>query len=225
MAVLVEFKKLSCLNDDGVSIALSANCSFSSGQRVVISSSNDNAANSFIGLIAGIKSPAAGSVNLFGEDISTLGLDTLAGLRTRVGFLFHDAVLVSNLKVIENVALPIIYHSELTYDEGIERAQKLLDLTGYRGEVWALPDPLPLHVRKKVCVARALALAPQVVVCENLASGLAREEVMQLTELLVEYQSRRAKDRLLILTVEAGTDGVLVKPDRQMRIEGNRLVE
>ncbi len=124
MAVLVEFKKLSCLSDDGVTTALAASCSFSSGQRVVVASSNENATNSIISLIAGIKSPETGTVNLFGEDIAALGLDTLAELRTRVGFIFHDSVLVSNLKVIENVALPIIYHSELSYEEGIERAQK-----------------------------------------------------------------------------------------------------
>ncbi|MBE9527900.1 MAG: ATP-binding cassette domain-containing protein [Proteobacteria bacterium] len=225
MAVLVELKKASCTSEDGITVVEDATASFSSGQRVVITSANGNAANCLLGLIAGIVTPVSGSAHLFGKDVSTLDLDMLAELRTRVGFLFHDSVLVSNLKVIENVALPIIYHSELSYEDGMARAQKLLDLAGYRGEVWALPGPLPLHVRKKVCVARALALAPQVVVCENIASGLAHDEAMHLTELLVEYQARRAADRLLIMTVDNAADAVLVKPDRQLRIEGNRLVE
>ncbi len=225
MAVLVELKNTSCLSDDGIKVIESATSSFSSGQRVVITASNDTAANNLVGLIAGIVPPVAGSIRLFGKDVSTLDFDVLAELRTRVGFLFHDSVLVSNLKVIENVALPLIYHSELTYEKGMERAQKLLDLAGYRGEVWALPGPLPLHVRKKVCVARALALAPQVVVCENIASGLAHDEAMLLTELLVEYQERRAGDRLLIMTVDNSSDAVLVKPDRRLRFEGSHLVE
>lgn len=225
MAVLVELKKVSGTSEDGMLAVEDATASFSSGQRVVITSANANAANCLLEIIAGIVPPTSGSSHLFGKDVSKLDLDILAELRTRVGFLFHDSVLVSNLKVIENVALPIIYHSELSYEDGMARAQKLLDLAGYRGEVWALPGPLPLHVRKKVCVARALALAPQVVICENIAAGLPHDEAMHLTELLVEYQLRRASDRLLIMTVDNAADAVLIKPDRHLRIEGSQLVE
>lgn len=224
MPVLIEFKDVSSFTGDGRVVFDGANLSLSSGQRVALAAPPASGKGAFLKLVAGLLMPDKGVVSVFGSATATLGKGGLNEMRKRMGFIFQDALLISNLKVIENVALPLMYHSDKPYAKCLEESLRLLDVVGFTGNVWALPGPLPQYVKKEVALAKALALEPEIIVCENLSVGLDSNELTHLTGLLVDYHVAHPAS-LLVVTASAEEDSVAIKPDRIVRIENHRLTE
>ena len=178
---LIELRGITCVSGDGGVVFEDAHLSLYAGERALIAGPPASGKGLLLKLISGLERPLRGEVFLFGKDIHGLKERELNGLRKRMGFVLNDNILISNLKVIENAALPLIYHSGLTYRESMERALELLELAGYRGDPWALPGPLPLYSRKEVCVARALSMEPDIVICESFTEGLTGDEKERLS--------------------------------------------
>ncbi len=224
MAVLIELKDVTCFSGDEASFIDGANVKFLSGEKVVVLAPLVSGKGLLIHLVAGLVRPYKGEVYVFGQDITWLDDEAINGIRQKIGFVFPECRLISNLKVIENVALPLLYHSDLTYEECMERALRLLGSAGYRGGVWEQPGHLSPYARKAVATARALAMAPDVVVCEDLTSGLTEPQRSGLAAVTNEYH-RTSEGSLLLHITYKESDIDLIRPDRVVRIEGNRLVE
>lgn len=216
---LIELKGITCASEEGEALFEDAHLSLHGGEKALITGPPASGKGLLIKLMAGLVRPVQGAVLLFGKDIAALKGSELDGLRKRIGFILADNILISNLKVVENAALPLIYHSGLAYRESMERAFKLLDLVGYRGDPWALPGPLPPYAKKEVCVARAISMEPDIVVCEDFSEGLAGPEKERLSAVIAGYHGA-SPGRLLVLTADDESEARLFKPDRVIRIEG-----
>lgn len=222
--VLIELRGITCVSEEGDVMFEDARLSLHSGEKALITGPPASGKGLLIKLMAGLVSPVRGAVLLFGKDIAGLKDDELNGLRKRMGFILADNILISNLKVVENAALPLIYHSGLAYGESMERAMKLLDLVGYRGDPWALPGPLPPYTKKEVCAARAISMEPDIVVCEGFSEGLAGPEKERLATVIAGYHGA-SPGRLLVLTADDESEAAFFKPDRVVRIEGRGFVD
>ena len=172
MPAIIELKEVSVYNEDGRAVFEDANLNLSGGQCVLIAAPPASGKGALLKLLSGHALPDKGVVYLFGKDTGRLTKTGLNDARKRMGFILQDPILISNLKVIENVALPLLYHSELTADECYNEALKMLDLAGFAGGLWGLPGLLPAYARKSVAVAKALVMGPEVIVGENPAHGL-----------------------------------------------------
>lgn len=223
MSAFVELEEVTFAGETGRLIFDRAGFNLFPGEKVLVAGPVASGKSVLVKLIAGLLKPAGGVVRLFGKDISRLDSSALNKLRSRVGFVFQPAVLVSNLKVIENVALPLLYHSDFTYEASLERAKKLLDMAGFHGDLWGLPDPLPLHERKTIAVARALSLEPDLLVCESLGAGLTEAGKEHLASVIVRFQGADA-ERALLFTSATEADSALFSPGRVLGIEGAKIV-
>lgn len=221
---LVELINVSSFMDSGAAIFDSANLRLRAGERVLITAPVASGKSLFLKLLAGLSSPEKGVIFLFGQDIRELGTDGLNQMRSRMGFVFQDNILISNLKVVENVALPILYHSTLEHEEAMKRAFELLEETGFRGDAWSLPGPLPLYAKKEVALARALALDPEILVCENIWDFLKGDEKTHISALLNGYHARKS-GALMIFTANNENDAEYSRPDRVIRIESGGFIE
>lgn len=221
---LIELKGITCASEEGEVLFEDACLSLHGGEKALIAGPPASGKGLLLKLMAGLVRPVRGAVLLFGKDMAGLKGSELNGLRKRIGFILADNILISNLKVVENAALPLIYHSGLPYRESMERAFNLLDLVGYTGDPWALPGPLPPHAKKEVCVARAISMEPEIIVCEGFAEGLAGPEKERLSTALAGYHGA-SPGRLLVLTADDESEGRLFKPDRVIRIEGRGFKE
>lgn len=224
MAVLIELKDVTCFSGDESSFIDAANVKFLRGEKVVVLAPMASGKGLLINLVAGLVRPYEGTVYVFGQDTTWLDGEAINAIRQKIGFVFPECTLISNLKVIENVALPLLYHSDLTYDECMERSLKLLGSAGYRGGVWDQPGHLSPYARKAVATARALAMAPEIVVSEDLTIGLTEPQKAGLAAVTSEYHKTHDRSLLLHITYEE-SDIDLIRPDRVVRFEGNRLVE
>ncbi len=197
---------------------------FYQGERVAIVGPLGSGKATLLRLLLGLEKPQEGRISLLGKDIGTLERQEIDMLRQDIGVVFENSALISNLKVIENVMLPIQYHTDLAADAIMERALSLLYSVGYRGDMWELPGPLPSYTKKSIAIARAMALDPVIMIYDRLMEGL---DVYQGLEILrfVDGFHKDRKDRLSVMIANDERDVRDIMPDSVLRIENRRIVK
>ena len=152
-------------------------------------------------LAAGLIKPDQGRIETLGVDITPLREEALLPVRRRMGFVFQSAALFDSLTVFENVAYPLREHASLAEDEVAERVHRLLARVGLREDVDAkLPAELSGGMRKRVGIARALVLAPELVLYDEPTAGLDPTNARLITELVESLKAEGASETSLIVT-------------------------
>ena len=122
--------------------------------------------------IVGLLTPTQGQVLYDGRDIHRLGKREVARLRQEMGMLFQGAALFDSMDVLHNVLFPLEMFSEKTYREQLDRARFCLDRVGLTGSESKMPSELSGGMQKRVGIARAIALNPEYLFCDEPNSGL-----------------------------------------------------
>ncbi|MEW6720852.1 MAG: ATP-binding cassette domain-containing protein [Thermodesulfobacteriota bacterium] len=141
--------------------------------------------------IAGLAPLAGGRILLLGEDPAALSRKDACALRSRTAIFHAGGGLISNLKVVENVTLPLLYHSDEDTEAVWEKAVASLERAGYRGNLFELPGRLTSLQRRMVGFARALATDPEIAVYDRLADGLHAEERDALLRTALAFHGER----------------------------------
>jgi len=149
--------------------------------------------------VVGLMRPDAGQVLIDGEDIGGMDRHSLTRVRRRIGFLFQNAALFDSISVGENVAFPLRRHSDLRPDAIRARARELLAAVGLEAEYDKMPAALSGGMRKRAGLARALALAPAILLVDEPSAGLDPITAGEIDELLVS-QKQRLGTTLLVVT-------------------------
>jgi phospholipid/cholesterol/gamma-HCH transport system ATP-binding protein len=131
----------------------------------------------------------AGEVWLFGTRIDRLREEAILPLRRRAGFVFQGAALFDSLSVFENVAYPLREHSALGEGEITDRVHRLLSLVGLPGIDEVIPAELSGGMKKRVGIARALAMEPEVLFFDEPTAGLDPTNARVVAELIRELRS------------------------------------
>jgi phospholipid/cholesterol/gamma-HCH transport system ATP-binding protein len=150
------------------------NVSFSiqRGETLVIMGGSGCGKSTLLRHIIGVMKPTSGSVKIFGQEITTMNERELDDVRRRFGMLFQSGALLASLTVGENVALPLTQHTDNTPDEIEEIVRDKLEMVGLTGFEHLKPSEISGGMKKRVGLARALALDPELLFSDEPTSGL-----------------------------------------------------
>jgi phospholipid/cholesterol/gamma-HCH transport system ATP-binding protein len=142
------------------------------GDTLIIMGGSGCGKSTLLRQVIGSLKPDSGSIKIFGEEITTMSERELAKIRRRFGMLFQSGALLQSLTVGENVALPISEHSQVD-DNIVELMVKFkLELVGLTGFEDLKPAEISGGMKKRVALARALALDPELLFSDEPTSGL-----------------------------------------------------
>ena len=142
------------------------------GDTLIIMGGSGCGKSTLLRQVIGSIKPASGSIKILGEEITGMSEGELAKIRRRFGVLFQSGALLQSLTVGENVALPITEHSEVD-DNIVELMVKFkLELVGLTGFEDLKPSEISGGMKKRVALARALALDPELLFSDEPTSGL-----------------------------------------------------
>jgi phospholipid/cholesterol/gamma-HCH transport system ATP-binding protein len=163
--------------------------SVAKGETLVVMGGSGSGKTVLLRLLAGLISPDAGQIRVFGTNIEGLGEEALLPIRRRMGYVFQGAALFDSLSVYENVAYPLREHRSLREPEVRERVVKNLSVVGLSAEVLnLLPAELSGGMRKRVGIARALSVEPELLLFDEPTGGLDPTNAKLVSELILQLR-------------------------------------
>ena len=169
---------------NGISLAVNR------GETLAVLGRSGTGKSVLLRLIIGLQRPDSGSVRIHGQDIGGLTLDQLGAIRKKVGFLFQHAALYDSLSVEENVAFPLRHHrKEMPRSEQNDRVGVLLAEVGMKGGLDKMPSDLSGGMQKRVGLARALALDPDILLLDEPTAGLDPISSAEIDDLVLKLQA------------------------------------
>ena len=174
-------------------------------------------------LIIGLQPSDSGSVKIDGQEITGLDARQLNEVRKRIGFLFQEAALYDSLTVEENVAFPLSRHTTMSDADRKKRVRELLGSVGMDQALEKMPSEISGGMQKRVGLARALALDPNILLFDEPTAGLDPITAAEIGKLILELKQKR---EMTAIVVTHDIRGAKVFSDRMVLIhEGNILAE
>jgi phospholipid/cholesterol/gamma-HCH transport system ATP-binding protein len=160
------------------------------GQIAVVIGGSGAGKTTLLRLLIGLERPTSGSIYIDGVDIAPLGDRAMNEVRRKFGMVFQYAALLDSLTVLDNVAFPLREHTKLKETEIREKVSEKLDILKLEGTEKKFPSQLSGGMRKRVGLARALMLDPQIIVYDEPTSGLDPLSSRMVDELIEETRDR-----------------------------------
>ena len=193
------------------------------GETIAVLGRSGTGKSVLLKLIIGLQPADSGTVTIEGQQVTGLDVNQLNEVRKSVGFLFQQAALYDSLTVEENVAFPLNRHSTMSDADRKKRVRELLVSVGMDQDLEKMPSEISGGMQKRVGLARALALDPEILLFDEPTAGLDPITAAEIGKLILELKQKR---KMTAIVVTHDIRGAKVFSDRMILIhEGNILAE
>lgn len=168
-------------------------------ENVVVLGRSGSGKSVLIKIIVGLLQADRGDVKVFGQEVRGLKRKELDALRVRIGFSFQHSALYDSMDVSENLAFPLTMNvAGLSKAEVTTRVDAALDAVGLLDHRRQMPAELSGGQRKRIGVARALILRPEIMLYDEPTAGLDPLTCAELNELILQVQETYHTSAIII---------------------------
>ena len=168
------------------------------GETVVIIGGSGAGKTTLLRILIGLEKPTSGSILVDGVDMAPLKTMELNQFRRKFGMVFQYSALLDSLTVFENVAFPLVEHTKLSAKDTRDKVMGMLKQLGLDGTDKLFPSELSGGMRKRVGLARALMLEPEILIYDEPTSGLDPLSSRMVDALIEETRQRFGTTNLVI---------------------------
>lgn len=180
---MIEVKNLT-KSFDGRTVLHGIDATFYTGKTNLIIGQSGSGKTVLMKSLVGLIRPEEGQILFDGRDLLTMKRDEIAALRKEIGMLFQGSALFDSETVLGNVMFPLSMFTEMSREEQLERAMFCLERVNLKGAEKKYPAEISGGMQKRVAIARAIALNPRYLFCDEPKSGLDPKTSILIDELL-----------------------------------------
>lgn len=169
---------------DGKTILHDVSATFETGKTNLIIGQSGSGKTVLMKSVIGLIHPEEGEILYDGRDIMKMNNSEMKNLRREIGMLFQGSALFDSETVLGNVMFPLVMFSDMSREEMLERAHFCLDRVNLKGADSKYPSEISGGMQKRVAIARAIALNPRYLFCDEPNSGLDPRTSILIDELL-----------------------------------------
>lgn len=203
---------------DDLTILDNVSFDIAKGQFVAVTGASGSGKSTLLGLIAGLDAPTSGQIFVDGEDITTLGEDSLARIRSeKIGFVFQSFHLIPSLTAYENILIPM----EISGASDVaRRATQLLEQVGLTNRGHHYPSELSGGEQQRVAIARAFANSPKILLADEPTGNLDSKNGQHIFELMKDLH-RKNNVTLVLVSHDAS---LAEQAERQVVLADGRVI-
>ncbi len=169
---------------DGKTVLHGINATFETGKTNLIIGQSGSGKTVLMKSLVGLLKPEEGQILYDGRDIISMGSKEMKAVRKEIGMLFQGSALFDSETVLGNVMFPLIMFTRMSYGEMKDRAEFCLERVKLQGAENKYPSEISGGMQKRAAIARAIALNPKYLFCDEPNSGLDPKTSILIDELL-----------------------------------------
>jgi phospholipid/cholesterol/gamma-HCH transport system ATP-binding protein len=175
------------------------NITVNKGEDLVVLGRSGAGKSVTIKCLVGLVKADKGDIEIFGTDITNLGNDELNEIRTRIGFMFQNGALYDSMSIRQNLAFTLKHHSRDLSESEIEKEiMEALDSVGLKETVNKMPSELSGGMKKRIALARALIVKPEIILYDEPTSGLDTITSREISELMLSVHKKYQTSSIII---------------------------
>jgi len=175
------------------------NLTLNKGENLVILGRSGNGKSVTIKCIVGLIKADEGTIEISGKDVTQLEYDELNDVRVKIGFMFQNGALYDSMSIRQNLKFTLKHHTRDLSEEAIEtEIIKALDSVGLKESIDKMPAELSGGMQKRIALARALIIKPEIILYDEPTSGLDTITAREISELILDVQKKYKTSSIVI---------------------------